>query len=130
MKKIKKLDKYVIVPNVGFYGGFIYDGEDIFLCNDHDEDENYDFTVKQRIKDNILYTDITREYTIPKINRRVKEKSHLEVTLEKNQLLIYIEGTGYTIPEYKMCDVETAINQYKLLRGDNNDTQRDERKDS
>ena len=27
MNKIKKLEKYLITPNVNFYGGFIFDGE-------------------------------------------------------------------------------------------------------
>ena len=81
MNKIEKLDKYVITPNVGFYGGFIYDGEDIFLCDDHDVDEDYDFKVKQEIKNNILFTDLTREYKVEE--KKVKEKSHLEVEIEK-----------------------------------------------
>ena len=115
MKKIEKLDKYVIVPNVGFYGGFIYDGEDIFLCEDHDEDEGYDFKVKQEIKDNVLITDIEREYTMAK-DKMVKETSHLEIEIEKNQLLVYVEGTGYTLPEYRMCKVDEAIEQYKILK--------------
>lgn len=114
MKKIDKLDKYVIVPNVRFYGGFIYDGEDIFLCDDHDIDEDYDFKVKQEIKNNVLITDLTREYKVKE--RKVKEISHLEVDIEKGQLLVYVEGTGYTISEYKMCTVDEAINQYSLLK--------------
>lgn len=115
MKKIEKLDKYVIVPNVGFYGGFIYDGEDIFLCEDHDIDEGYDFKVRQEIKNNILITDIEREYTTTK-DKMVKETSHLEVEIEKDQLLVYVEGTGYTLPEYRMCKVDEAIEQYKILK--------------
>lgn len=114
MNKIEKLDKYVITPNVGFYGGFIYDGKDIFLCDDHDEDEDYDFKVKQEIKNNILFTDLIREYKVKE--KKVKEKSHLEVEIEKGQLLVYIEGTGYTIPEYKMCTIDEAINHISLLK--------------
>ena len=115
MKKIEKLDKYVIVPNVGFYGGFIYDGEDIFLCEDHDEDEGYDFKVRQEIKNNYLVTNIEREYTTTK-DKKVKETSHLEVEIEKGQLLVYVEGTGYTLPEFRMCKVDEAIEQYKILK--------------
>jgi len=115
MKKIEKLDKYVIVPNVGFYGGFIYDGEDIFLCEDHDIDEGYDFKVRQEIKNNYLVTNIEREYTTTK-DKKVKETSHLEVEIEKGQLLVYVEGTGYTLPEFRMCKVDEAIEQYKILK--------------
>ena len=114
MKKIEKLDKYVILPNVGFYGGFVYDGEDIFLCEDHDTDEDYDFVVKQEIKNNILITDLTREYKVKE--KKIKEESHLEVEVEKGQLLVYVEGTGYTIPEYRMCKIDEAIKQYSLLK--------------
>ena len=50
MKKLEKLEKYVVTPNVGFYGGFIYDGEDVFLCDDHDTDEGYNLIVTQKIE--------------------------------------------------------------------------------
>lgn len=116
MKKLEALDKYVILPNVGFYGGFKYDGEDIFLCEDHDTDEGYDFKVTQRIEDHRLITDITRRYE-RKNGNAVEEESHMEVELEIGELLVYVEGTGFTIPEYRMCRVEEAIEQYNLLKG-------------
>ena len=31
MRELKRLDKYVITPNIAFYGGYIHDGEDIKL---------------------------------------------------------------------------------------------------
>ena len=34
MKKLEKLEKYVIIPNTRFYGGYVFDGEDINLCDD------------------------------------------------------------------------------------------------
>lgn len=114
MKKLKSLQKYVIVPNVGFYGGFKYDGEDIFLCDDHDVDVGYDFKVKQRIENDVLITDTERTYEREN-GKKVTEKTHQEVEIEKGQLLVYVEGLGFTIPEYKMCLVDEAIEQYKLL---------------
>ena len=114
MKEIEKLNKYVVVPNVGFYGGFQYDGEDIHLCDDHDTDEGYDFKVSQKIQGDILITDMERTY-LRKNGKQVTEKSHQEVEIEKGQLLVYVQGLGYTIPEYRMCLVEEAIEQYKLL---------------
>ena len=63
MKKLEKLDKYVILPNVNFYGGFVYDGQDVALCDDHDTDEGYDFKVRQRIEGGMLITDQERSYT-------------------------------------------------------------------
>lgn len=115
MKELNSLEKYVVLPNVGFYGGFIYDGEDISLCEDHDVDEGYDFKVKQVIKNNYLITDIEREYITAK-DKKVKETSHLEVEIEKGQLLVYVEGTGYTLPEFRMCKIDEAIEQYNLLK--------------
>ena len=116
MKKIEKLDKYVILPNISFYGGFIFDGKDIFLCEDHDIDEDYDFKVKQEIKNGILITDLIREYVVK--GKKIKESSHLEVEIEKGQLLVYVEGTGYTMPEYRMCNIDEAIKQYSILKGE------------
>lgn len=115
MKKLESLEKYVVVPNVGFYGGFKYDGEDIVLCDDHDVDAGYDFKVKQRIETDVLITDIERSYE-RKNGKKVTEKSHQEVELEKGQLLVYVEGLGFTIPEYNMCLIDEAIGQYNLLK--------------
>jgi len=116
MKQLESLEKYVIVPNVGFYGGFKYDGEDIFLCDDHDTDEEYDFKVTQKIKNGVLITDMARTYT-RKNGKKVTERSHQEVELEQGQLLVYVQGMGFTIPEYRMCPVDEAIGQYELLKG-------------
>lgn len=115
MKQLEKLDKYVIVPNVGFYGGFLHDGEDVELCDDHDTDEGYDFRVKQRIEKDVLITDLQRSIT-RKNGKRVTESSHQEVEIEKGQLLVYVQGLGFTIPEYRMCQIDEAIGQYELLK--------------
>lgn len=115
MKQLEKVDKYVIVPNVGFYAGFKYDGEDIILCDDHDVDVGYDFKVTQRIENDVLITDIERIYEHKK-GKKVTEKTHQEVEIEKGQLLVYVEGIGFTIPEYKMCLINEAVEQYKLLK--------------
>ncbi len=129
MKKLEILKKYVVLPNVGFYGGFKYDGEDIFLCDDHDSDEGYDFHVIQKIENDILITDMEKEYKM-KNEKMVKEKSHLEIELEKNQLLVYVEGVGFTIPELKMCEVDEAIAQYNILKGDIYDVKGNEKENT
>ena len=116
MKQLENLEKYVIVPNVGFYGGFVYDGEDIFLCDDRDTDEGYDFHVLQSIANDMLITDIEKEY-VRSNGKKVKETAHQEVEIEKGQLLVYVEGTGFTISEYRMCLVDDAIKQYEMLKG-------------
>ena len=115
MKQLDNLEKYVIVPNVGFYGGFLFDGNDIALCDDHDTDTGYDFKVTQKIVNGLLITDMTKEYT-RKNGKKVTEVSHQEVEIEKGQLLVYVEGLGFTIPEYRMIKVDEAIRQYELLK--------------
>lgn len=117
MKQLEHLDKYVIVPNVGFYGGFKYDGEDVFLCNDHDTDADYDMHVIQRIENNVLITDLERSYLRPN-GKKVTERSHQEVEIEVGQVLVYVQGIGFTISEYQMCLVEEAIAQYSLCLGE------------
>lgn len=115
MKKLEHLDKYVTLPNVGFYGGLTYDGEDIELCDDHDKEEEYEVSIRQKIVGDVLYTDLKRAYTREN-GKAVIESSHLEVEIEKGQLLVYVEGTGFVIPEYGLCKVDEAISQYELLK--------------
>ena len=120
MKKLEKLDKYVIKPNVNFYGGFRYDGEDIFLCDDKIEEEKFKITIKQEIRNNVLVTDGTKEYLTNK-EKHVKESWHQEVEIDKDQLLIYVEDVGFTISEYKMTTIDEAKEIYDILKGDNKD---------
>lgn len=115
MKHLEHLEKHVITPNVGFYGGFVYDGEDIALCDDHDTDQGYDFKVKQIIKNNVLITDSEKTYERDN-GKKVSEKIHQEVEIEKGQLLVYVEGLGFTISEHKMCLIDEAIELYKILK--------------
>lgn len=115
MKKLEHLDKYVALPNIEFYGGFTYDGEDIDLCDDHDKEEGYEVSIRQQIVNDVLYTDLKSKYTRPN-GREIIESSHIEIELEKGQLLVYIQGTGFVIPESRVCKVDEAISQYELLK--------------
>ena len=117
MRKLEKLDKYVITPNVAFYGGFEYDGEDIFLCDDHDTDTGYECRVTQKIEEGKLITDLVKKYE-HKPGKTVTETSHMEVEIDKGQLLVYVEGMGFTISEYKMCKLDEAQEIYDLLKGE------------
>lgn len=117
MKKLDKLEKYVIAPNVNFYGGFVFDGEDIFLCDDHDEEEGYSFHVRQEIINSVLITELQRDYKRPN-GLSVQERSYMEIEIEKGQLLVYVQGTGFTISEYNMCKIDDAVDIYNLLKGE------------
>lgn len=127
LKKIEKLTKYFIHPNTHFYGGYIYDGTDIELCNDSDSmndekgKENFRINVKQRIEDGILYTDIS-SIKIYKNGMKQNDTIHQELELKKGQLLVYVEHQGFVISEYKMVTVDEAKRIYDILGGNKNDT--------
>lgn len=124
MRKLESLEKRVIYPNVNFYGAYRHDGQDIYLCDDVDEDYNEDGTkvvnrteVECYILNNVLYTNLKREYII-RGNQKVTEKSIQSVELKEDELLIYLKGQGFIIPEYKMITIPEAIDLYNLIKGD------------
>lgn len=131
MKKLEKLEKYVIIPNTRFYGGFVFDGEDIYLCNDHDSihDENgkevFNIQIRQIIEDSILYTDIISN-TIRRNGKKVHQEEHQELEIEKGQKLVYVENRGFTISEYNMVTIDEAKKLYDLLRSEKNETEGNE----
>ena len=115
MDKLESLEKYVITPNVGFYGGYKNNGKDIELCDDFEEGEGYKIHIVDKIINNILIKDVEKEY-IMRNGRKVSQKEHQEIELEPEQLLIYIEGQGFVISEYIMLTIDEAIEKYKLLK--------------
>lgn len=124
MRKLESLEKRVIYPNVNFYGAYRHDGQDIYLCDDVDEDYNEDGTkvvnrteVECYILNNVLYTNLKREYII-RGNQKVTEESIQSVELKEDELLIYLKGQGFIIPEYKMITIPEAIDLYNLIKGD------------
>ena len=115
IKKLESLEKYVITPNVRFFGGYVYNGEDIELCNDKDEEEGYKVHIQDKIIDGHLIKQVEQEYTMSN-GKKVKQKEYQDIELEENQLLIYVEGQGFVISEYKMLTIDEAIEKYKLLK--------------
>lgn len=126
-KKLESLTKYFIHPDTHFYGGYIYDGDNIELCDDNDSmyneegKENFKINVKQRIEDGILYTDINSS-RIYKNGMKQNDTIHQELELKKGQLLVYVQHQGFVISEYKMVTVEEAKKIYDILGGNKNDT--------
>ena len=47
---------------------------------------------------------------------KIKQKEYQDIELEENQLVIYAEGQGFVISEYKMLTIDEAIEKYKLLK--------------
>ena len=127
IKKLDKLDKYVIYPNTHFYGGYTYDGKDIELCDDSDSMVNekgkevFTINVKQKILKGILYTDIHSTKTY-KDGTKQFDTVHQELQLKKGQLLVYVENQGFVIPEYKMVTIDRAKEIYDIIGGRKNDS--------
>ena len=115
MRKLEELEKVVIQPSVDFYGGFKYDGEDIFLCDDFEETEERSIRITQSIRKGKLISHITKQYKL-RNEKKVVEEVHKETELDEGQLLVYVKDKGFVIPEYMMCSVDEAIEQYKLLK--------------
>lgn len=129
MKKLGKLEKYVIMPNTRFYGGYVFDGEDVDLCDDtltdYDDVKKEDgsvekveilnINVKQKIINSVLITDINSK-KIMRNGKKITEKSHMEIELKNDELLVYVEGQGFVVPEYKMLKIDEAIERYELLK--------------
>lgn len=120
MEKLKELEKYVITPNVNFYGGYTHNGKDILLCDDTDEDPEYEYIIHivDMIKNNILIKDIEKSYKM-RNGKKVTQKEHQEIELNDGQLLIYVEGNGFIISEYKMITIDEAKARYDLLKSPN-----------
>lgn len=110
MKKLDKLEKYVRVPDVNFYGAYFYDGEDIELHNESETIDDKTLTIVDTIENGIFHKHKVLE---------VKDKGLVEITdttypLEKGQMLVFIENLGFT--EVKgLVSLENAINRLKML---------------
>ena len=120
MKKLEQLEKRVIYPDVQFYGAYIHTGEDIYLCNDIEENEDSKAQIECYIKENILYTNIKQEYKTIK-DRIVKNEIYQSISLKDNEVLIYVQGSGFVVPEYNMVTIPEAIDLYKLLENGGNE---------
>lgn len=115
MRNLEELEKVVVLPNVDFYGGYKWDGEDIFLCDDCEETEERGIRITQRIESGKLISHVRKHYVL-RNEKKVVEDVFKETELEKDQLLVYVPDKGFVIPEYMMCTIDEAIEQYNLLR--------------
>ena len=129
MRKIEMLDKYVNLPDLQFFGGFIYDGNDIDLdkdiqCEYDSEKEIGRSEIIDKIENNVLKKH-TEKYFTRKNGKKIKEVSDTEFEIEKGQLIIFIPGYGYAIPQYKLGTIEEAISQYETLKNINDESRCD-----
>lgn len=110
MKQLEKLDKYVRVPDVNFYGAYFYDGEDIELHNETEDFEDTVLTIIDTIEDGVF-----KKYKKLEVkSKKLVEESTVTYPLEKGQMLVYVENMGFT--EVKgLVSLDDAINRLKML---------------
>lgn len=110
MKQLDKLEKYVRVPDVNFYGAYFYDGEDIELHNETETLDDKTLTIVDVIENGIFHKH--KEL-------KIGETGLVEITdttypIKKGQMLVFIENMGFV--EVKgLVSLENAINRLKML---------------
>lgn len=115
MKKLDSLDKVVPVPDTTFYGAYYFDGNDIDLCDDIDEEEDTYIRVTDTIKDGILHK-IKILKVKQKDGRYVIEETKSELPLKKDDMLIYVMYEGFVKTKTKLISIDKAIERYELLK--------------
>lgn len=129
MKKLDKLEKYVRVPDVQFFGAYFYDGEDILLHDEVEEykdDSNKKVEVRLTIKDVIENGVFKKHKIIEDFKQDVKEETFLQFPVKKKDMLIFVMGEGFVKTRTPLVSIDEAINTYKLLRSDNYDSEGNE----
>ena len=133
MKKLESLEKYVLVPNTQFYGTYFYDGEDIELHNEVEEykdDETGEPEVRLTIIDKIEDGIFKKYKLVEDIKDGGFEETKREFPIKEGEMLIFVMNEGFTKTHSKLITIDEAIDRYKLLRSDDNDTNGDEEKNS
>lgn len=129
MKKLDKLEKYVRVPDVQFFGAYFYDGEDILL---HDEVEEYKDDINKKVEVRLTIKDVIENGVFKKhkiiedFKQDVKEETFLQFPVKKKDMLIFVMGEGFVKTRTPLVSIDEAINTYKLLRSDNYDSEGNE----
>lgn len=129
MKELKKLEKYVKVPDVQFYGTYFYDGEDILLHDEVEEfkdDDNKEVELRLTIKDKIENGKFYKYKLIEDLKNNSREELKREFPVKQNEMLIFVMNEGFVKTHTPLITIDQAIERFKLLRSDNNDTEGNE----
>lgn len=129
MKELKKLEKYVRVPDVQFYGTYFYDGEDILLHDEVEEfkdDDNKKVELRLTIKDKIENGKFYKYKLIEDLKNNSREELKREFPVKQNEMLIFVMNEGFVKTHTPLITIDQAIERFKLLRSDNNDTEGNE----
>lgn len=131
MKELKKLEKYVRVPDVQFYGTYFYDGEDILLHDEVEEfkdDDNKEVELRLTIKDKIENGKFYKYKLIEDLKNNSREELKREFPVKQNEMFIFVMNEGFVKTHTPLITIDQAIERFKLLRSDNNDTEGNETK--
>lgn len=115
MKKLEKLEKYVRVPDVNFFGAYFYDGEDIELHNSMEEFDDENGHVRLTIVDTIENGIFKKYKLIEDLKEHATEEVKKEYPLKKGDMLIYVQYEGFGKTHTKLVSLDDAINTLKQL---------------
>ena len=133
MKVLDKLEKYVRVPDTQFFGAYFYDGEDILLHDEVEEfkdDENKELEIRLTIRDTIENGMFKKYKLVEDLKNNAKEETYREYPVKEGDMLIFVMNEGFSKTHSALITIDEAIDRYKVLRSDYNDTNGDERQDT
>ena len=110
MKKLEKLEKYVQAPDVNFYGTYFYDGEDIELHNETEEENGIELTIVDTIENGIF----KKHKILKDTNTGLLEETTTTFPIKEGESLTFIQNRGF-IKAKGLIPLEEAINRMKLL---------------
>lgn len=131
MKVLDKLEKYVKVPDTQFFGAYFYDGEDILLHDEVEEfkdEENKEVEIRLTITDKIEDGMFKKYKLVEDLKNNAREETYREYPVKDGEMLIFVMNEGFSKTHSMLVTIDEAIDRYKVLRSDNNDTKRDETK--
>lgn len=112
MKSIEKVRRYIVYPDLTAGGGIKIEKDTYF------ETQTENGKVKQRFENGILYTDMTKEYTMSYKDETIEIKEHItkEEKFPVGAIIIWNEKEGYFLPKYLVCEPQQAIADLELLK--------------
>lgn len=133
MKVLDKLEKYVRVPDTQFFGAYFYDGEDILLHDEVEEfkdDDNKEVEIRLTISDKIENGMFKKYKLVEDLKNNAREETYREYPVKEGDMLIFVMNEGFSKTHSTLITIDEAIDRYKVLRSDFNDTNGDERQDT
>lgn len=133
MKVLDKLEKFVKVPDTQFYGAYFYDGEDILLHDEVEEfkdDDNKEVAIRLTISDKIEDGMFKKYKLVEDLKNNAREETYREYPVKEGEMLIFVMNEGFGKTHSTLITIDEAIDRYKVLRSDFNDTNGDEEKDT